>query len=102
MVVLLIFTNSVFLAAKLADMDCFKLLGRLCADREEWHLQVRKIQIRVIPCCNRVDLLMLGESVFTVRNVEIWVVLSSNEVDLLMLRNRVFRLRIVKIWAMLS
>ena len=43
------------------------------------------------------DLLMLGNSVFTVRNVEIWAVLYNSEVDLLMLRNRVFRLRNVQI-----
>ena len=37
--------------------------------------RLRNVQIRAVPSCTRVDLLMLRNSVFAVRNVEIWAVL---------------------------
>ena len=85
-----------FQADKRSDMDCVELHLGLFDDCQEWHFQVRNVQIRAVPSCMRVDLLMFRKSVYTVQNVDIWAVLCSNEVDLLMLRNLVFRVRIVQ------
>ncbi len=83
-VVLLIFTNSVFnfQAAKRSDMDCVELQRGLFADCQEWHCKSRNVQIIGVPSCRRVELLMFTNSGFKVRNVEICAVQSSNEVDL--------------------
>ncbi len=83
-VVLLIFTNSVFMLQNFQIFTLSKsngvyllifingILAAKSTDKSSTILQ---------------DLLMPSKSIFTVRNVEIWAVLSSNEVDLLMFRN---------------
>ncbi len=73
-----------FQAAKVQIWTLSNCKFSIC-DSQEWDLRLRKFQIRAVPSCKRVDLLMNRNNVFTVRNV-----LCSNEVDLLMHRNRVF------------
>ena len=92
-VVLNDFHEICFQAAKRSDMDCMELQGGLFADCQELYLRLRKFQIRTVPSCKKVDLILLRISVFRARNIEIWAVMSSNEDDFLMLTNRVFRLR---------
>ncbi len=70
-----------FQGAKLSDMDRVDVQGVPFADCHEWHFWSRNVKIIAVPCCKRVDLLMLKNSSFRVRNVEICAVLSRNEVD---------------------
>ena len=81
-----------FQTAKRTDMDCKGLQVGLLANCQEWRIVAAKRQIRGVPSCKGVDLLLFRNRVFSVRIFEIWAVLSSNEVDFLILRNRVFRL----------
>ena len=101
-VVLHDFNEFCFQTAKSSDMDCVEVQGDLSSDFNEWYSRLRSFQIRAVPSCKKVDLIILRNSVFRTRNIEIWAVMSSNEVDLLMLRNRVFSLRIVQKYAVPS
>ena len=60
-----------FQAVKRSDMNCAELQGGLFADCQEWNFRLRNVQIREVPSCKKVDLLMLRNSVFRVRKVEI-------------------------------
>ena len=53
-----------FQAAKCSYMNCAELQGGLFADCQEWHFQASNVQVRAVPSCKRVDLLMLMNSVF--------------------------------------
>ena len=55
-----------FQAAKHSDMEFVQLEGCVFAESQEWDLRLRKFQIRAVPSCKRVDLLMNRNNVFTV------------------------------------
>ena len=67
-----------FKPEKRSDMDSAELQGDLFPDCQEWYFQAAKVQIRAVPSCKWVDLLIRRNRVFRVRNVEIWAVLSNN------------------------
>ena len=73
-------------------MGSVVLVGGRFVIFRNYFFKLQNVQIKTVPSCKTVDLLLLGNKVSRVRNVQKWSVLSSNEVDLLMLKNRVYRL----------
>ncbi len=69
-----------FQAAKRSDMDCVLLQGGLFLIVKNAIFKSRKVQIIAVPCCKRLDLLLLTNWFDKVRNDETCAVLSSNEV----------------------